>query len=240
MFRLYMCDDDKKWLDNAAERIHTFFNAKGVEIEIEKFNNSENLLNTIIEKKQPPEILILDIDMPGNNGFEVAQKVKDIYPDIILIFYTMHEKYVFESFKLQPFRYVCKETTATQLENALGAALNLLGERKDRIISFKTEDGFCNVYVSTIMYFEVEKRRCNIHLKDGRILNVRKTIKQLLVEIDNLDFVTVHSGAVVNVRYIDSYSNVDATIENGDKIDVSRRNFKCLKSAINDYLRRNY
>lgn len=181
------------------------------------------------------DILILDLDMPSINGFATAEKLKGLYPGMIFIFYTMHERYVFDAFKFQPFRYIRKEYAARELTSALGSALRVIENRAKKFIMLRSLEGIENVEISEIMYFETNGRRCDVHLKNGSILNVRKTIKGLYAETGSERFVLLHRGSAVNVRYVKSCSACDVTLENGTKLIASRSRIKDVKAAFAKY-----
>ena len=234
MLKIYICDDEQLWIEKARSIIADHFNNKQ-EIELDFFDDAESLLNVLINKKEYADIVILDIDMPGLNGFETAKVIKDNYPDVLLLFYTSHEQYVFEAFQFQPFRYIRKALAEQEMQLALTAAEQVLSKRNDKSVILKTNDESCKVEVKNIVYFEVEKRRCNVYLNDGKVLNVRKTIKELFAEIDSPDFIMLHSGATVNVKYIKTYSTYDVTLENGTRLIVSRSHMKDVKNSILKY-----
>lgn len=232
-----ICDDEHLWIDKAYEIVADFFKDKR-EVWINSYNNSEDLTNSLINKKEQADIVILDIDMPGTNGFETARIIKDAYPDMLLLFYTVHEQYVFDAFQFQPFRYIRKANAKSELELALAAAMKVISKRIEKSIILVINNDSYAVNINDIVYFETEKRRCNIYLNNENSLNVRITIKELLSKIDSPDFVMIHSGAVVNVRYVKHISNYDVHIENGIHLIVSRGRADDLKMTLADFWRR--
>lgn len=234
MIKIDICDDEQLWIDKAREIVGAFFKGKQ-EIELNFFDNSKALINKIVNKKEYPDIVILDIDMPEMNGFETAKLLKDTYPDILLLFYTIHEQYVFEAFQFQPFRYIRKTNAKRELEIALSAAVNVLDKRVEKSITLKTNDEIYRVQINTIMYFELESRKCRVYLSDGKALIIRKSIKELFNEINSSDFIMLHNGAAANIKYIKKFSSYDITMENGTHLVVSRSHIKKVRVAIMNY-----
>lgn len=152
MLKIDICDDEKLWIDKARDIVGDYFKGKQ-EIELNFVDKSQNLINKMVNKKEYSDIVILDIDIPEANGFETAKLLKDTYPDILLMFYTVHEQYVFEAFQLQPFRYIRKVNAKRELELALSAAMNVLDKRIEKSIVLKTNDETYRVDVNSIMYF---------------------------------------------------------------------------------------
>ena len=232
MIYIALCDDEQIWIDQTKALIYNWIGNRRDEIQLECFSKAQPLLDMILKRKEWIDILILDIDLPDLNGFEVARRLKTAYPDLLLLFFTAHAQYVFDSFQFQPFRYIRKEHVHKELCMALDAACETLHQRRTSSIVLKTEDLNRTVKVSEIMYFELEDRRCNVYLKDGNVLNVRKTIKGLISEINSTSFVQIHSGAAINIKYIKSFTNYTITLDNDIRLVVSRRHIKSVKGAI--------
>ncbi len=235
IYKIAVVDDEPVWIEIMRGIVNDFFGSRSMEIQIDTFNNAQMLLDTMSVQKEAVDIAILDIDIPNINGFEIAEKLKTQYPNIILMFYTMHEQYVFDAFSFQPFRYIRKEYAARELKPALDSALQVIENRAEKFIMLKSPNGIRNIEISEIMYFETNKRRCDVYLKDGSIINVRKTIKELYAETGGDSFVFLHKGAVVNVKYIKICAALDVTMANDAKLIVSRNRIKDVKAAFTKY-----
>lgn len=237
MIEIAICDDEPEWINTARDIVEKFFNEKTIAITIKTFNDAKQLLDAAAQS-DTFDILILDIDMPDIDGFNAAEELKTLYPDMLLIFYTAYTQYVFDSFRFQPFRYIRKEYSTRELEPALLAAAQVIECHTERLIELKCPDGTQVFKTSDIVYFETNKRRCDIYLKNDIMINVRKTIRELFSEIGNDNFVMIHSGSAVNIKYIRCFSNCDVTLNNGKRLHVSRPRSKDVKAAISDYWRK--
>ena len=234
MIKIDICDDEQLWIGKARDIVGAIFKGRQ-EIELNYFDKSQDLVNKIVNKKEYSDIVILDIDMPEMNGFQTAKLLKDTYPDTLLLFYTVHEQYVFEAFQFQPFRYIRKVNVHRELEFALNAALQVLDSRVIKSVVLKTNDETCKIDINNIMYFELESRKCCVYLVDGKVLIIRKSIKELFNEINSSDFIMLHNGAAVNIKYIKMFSSYDITMENDTHLVVSRSHIKKVRIAIMNY-----
>lgn len=235
IYKIAVIDDEPVWIEIIRGIVNDFFESRSMKIQMDTFDNAQLLLDAMTKKKESVDIVILDIDIPNINCFELAEKIKELYPDIIFMFYTMHEQFVFDAFSFQPFRYVRKEYAARELKPALDSALQVIENRAEKFIMLKSQNGISNIEISEIMYYETNNRRCDVYLKDGSMINVRKTIKELSAEIGSDNFIFLHRGAAVNVRYIKNCSAYDVTLENGTKLIVSRSRIKDVKAAFTRY-----
>lgn len=235
MLRIAICDDEPLWIKTAQDIVYNSFSDKQTEIQIDTFDSAERLLQMLFVRKEVPNILILDIDMPDTDGFKAAERIRGTYPNTLLLFYTSHEQYVFDAFRFQPFRYIRKTYVDPELKNALDAAVQVLKNSTEKMIELHSPDEVISVRTGEIMFFETNKRRCDVYLNNGRIVNIRKTIKELFAEVGERDFVMIHSGAVVNAKYLKSCSSYDVTLTDGKRLIVSRGRVKDVKTAMARY-----
>ena len=146
-------------------------------------------------------------------------------------------QYVFESIDYNPFKYIRKNKIEEEIEYSLKRAYKRISSENAKSIVVKTEDGEVRLKHTSIMYFEVYARRMSVFTNDNQKRNLvgRKTIKKLYSELNDEDFIQIHSGCIVNVKYIDEYSGHDITLDNGIKLIVSRPRIKEVKEAISSY-----
>lgn len=230
-----ICDDDINFLNKLQKYTNEILKEMKINIEILAFNDGESLLNSIQNKKKYFDILLLDVDMPDVSGLKVAKTLRQMDVDIIIIFISSYEKYVFDSLEYNPFRYIRKIRLKEELPIALKSAYSLFEKRKKKYIIVKNDDGEYKIEESEIYYCELVKRKLFIHLSNNRILGTWKTIKEFYQEINDETFVNIHRGCAVNMKYVKEYSNYDITLDNGEKLLTSRFGIKTLKEALAKY-----
>lgn len=235
IINIVVCDDDQDFLDNIQKELFHLANTLNIAIETYLYTDGNKVVDLIYNDKEDFDILFLDIDMPDISGLEVAKKLREKGSDIILIFISAHEQYVFDSIEYNPFRYIRKNRVKKELPVAMRAACSQLAELEDNNIVVKTEYEEVKIKHSDIMYFETAARKVGIHLSNGEVLAVRKTIKELCEELNNEDFIRIHSGCVANAKYIDKFSSYDITLDNGEQLIVSRTRVKNVKTALMNY-----
>ena len=86
---------------------------------------------------------------------------------------------------------------------------------------------------------EMYRRRITVYTNDGKAIELkeRKTIKSLYEELEDEDFVQIHSGGIVNVKYIYEYSGYSITLDKETKLVVSRSRLKEVKEQMARYWR---
>ena len=92
---------------------------------------AEDLMTGIeLIKKETPNIVFLDIEMPEHSGLEILNFIeKEVY-NFEIIFTTAYNEYAIEAFQLNAIDYLLKPVSATQVKEAVGKAIKFLGASK--------------------------------------------------------------------------------------------------------------
>ncbi len=157
-----------------------------------------------------PDLVFLDVQMPGLNGFEVVKKL-DQLPQII--FSTAYDNYALAAFEVHAVDYLLKPYTRARFAGAVQklsvsgnkGTLNLVEsfyekeyperifvEYASKIIGFNSKD---------IIWIEANRDYCNIHVQEKIFLS-SYGIGDLEVKFNPASFIRVHRSAIVNVNFI--------------------------------------
>ncbi|KIR01495.1 two-component response regulator [Lachnospiraceae bacterium TWA4] len=116
--KVAICDDEQESLERVKNELIKSADELEIEVEIHPYTDGRQVL----EDEQNLDVLFLDIDMPMISGLEVARTLRENGSEVILIFISAHEQYVFESMEYQPFRYIRKERIEAEVFHALKSA----------------------------------------------------------------------------------------------------------------------
>lgn len=137
-------------------------------------------------------ILLLDIEMPIINGFDVAKWLSNHNTNAIVIFITNIDMYVYEAFKYHPFRFI-RKSHIEDLEEAMKSALLKLEARKEiYTIQVNSQLSF-EVKIDDIVYFESQHNNVKIVTVHGDNI-FRATLKSIETELCNKGFNRIYSS----------------------------------------------
>lgn len=227
-----ICDDSETDALAARKVIRNTLNHLKQEAEIEYYFNAKDIQNKLLKRKEPLDLLILDIDMPDISGLELAGALRANNLKLLIIFLSNHEEFVFKAIEFQPFRYIRKIKLETEMPIAIQSAVNIIKINSDKQIVLNTDDGEMKVMVSDIMYFETDGRKLAVWLSNERKLLINKTIIDLQELIAKENFISIHRSCVVNTDYVKNMHDTILTMKNGQQLAVSRRKYKDIKRQI--------
>ncbi len=130
--RIIICDDCESDAMSAKEVIKRTAQELHVKTEFDIYSNAAEVEHMLLVNKEPADILILDIDMPQISGLELAERLRADNLNLIIIFLSAHEEFVFKAIEFQPFRYIRKIRLETEMPVAIQAAVNVLEISSDK------------------------------------------------------------------------------------------------------------
>lgn len=211
-------DDDKRAIKLLREELETF---REPLLNV-FFTTTDPLVGIRKAKEMKPDILFLDIEMPGKSGIEVLRDLRDESDfDCHVVFQTGYEKYTIDALREAAFDFIMKPVERPDLSNMLNRFLNLkykssfrekigkVGQSNQRI-SLPTAEGLCFILPDEIVlieYFSHEmgtKPYWAVLTYNNRKISLRRNIKgqAILGQLNNEHFFMINSGTIINLDYL--------------------------------------
>jgi DNA-binding LytR/AlgR family response regulator len=184
----------------------------------------------VLAESLEPDLLLLDLEMPGLDGLGVAEK-KGLPP---VIFVTGNPNHAVTAFELDAVDYVLKPVRPERLEAALEKARRRIEAKKpstpERLV---VHDGGATLLVDplTVELFTATDKYTQL-IVEGRELLVRDSLDTLEERFAPLGFVRVHRSALVRKDAVVSVGEGELELKSGAKVEVSRRRSAELKRAL--------
>lgn len=192
-----------------------------------------------IEKHQP-DLVFLDIEMPGMSGFDLLEKLGNF--NFNLIFTTAYDEFAIRAFESNASAYLLKPIGEEKLRQAVENARQKAGRfdsekleavlesirnemRLQRKIALPMADGMELVASDAIIYCKSDSNYTNIILDSGRKLLVSKTLKDIEQSLQEFNFFRVHKSYLINPAHISKYIRSHGgslIMSNGDEVTVSK------------------
>ena len=202
--------------------------------EIVGYTTSGNLLYDITEDGFFFDLILLDIEMPGNTGMDIAEKIKPFLPNVKIIFITSHIEYAIDAFELSIFRYVPKDDIDKRLFCAIQDAIKLIELEDGKSYTIQTNSRFEKIPYKEIYYIQRDGKNASISTAGG-ISKVRKSLQQVYEELNAEEFIYIDRGCIVNMIHIMQIKNGMAVLKNSVSLPISRTHLQEVKAQINNY-----
>jgi two-component system response regulator AlgR len=159
-----------------------------------------------------PDVILLDVRMPGLDGIQVAQHLNALTEPPAVIFTTAFDEYAVNAFEANAAGYLLKPIRKEKLAAALERAGRLTrpqlqkiaaagNEKRRTHIAARRREGLCLIPIDEIQYFFADQKYTTVRHSNGEDL-IDDPLRALEEELE-ADFVRIHRNALVNVRYLE-------------------------------------
>ena len=234
MLRIAICDDDSAAVQSNRSIAEDCLKQCGSAGEIAAYTHSDNLLYDITEDGFFFDLILLDIEMPGSTGMELAGKIRPFLPDVKIIFITSHVEYAIDAFELSIFRYVPKDDIARRLPGAIRDAIRLIELEEGQFYTIQTNSRLEKIPYKEILFIERDGKNASIATVGGAA-RVRKSLQQVYEELAAEEFIFIDRGCIVNMIHVTQVKEGTAVLKNGAALPISRSHLQEVKAQINAY-----
>ncbi|MDE6845079.1 MAG: LytTR family DNA-binding domain-containing protein [Lachnospiraceae bacterium] len=242
-YLIALCDDETAEL-NKTEKLLNAYESKHPELEfmIECFETAGELLYMVEERNYAPDMIFMDIFMPGQNGMnvclgmEAAKRLREMGNRAKLFFLTTSREYALEAFDVDASQYLLKPVAENRLAAVLDRFVAETEEERKKYLLLKIEGRIVRVAVKDIVYCEAQGKIQCMYLADGKEQLLRMTMTELYEMLSGyMEFVRIGAAFIVNMEYIDSLNAQDICLATGKKIYLPRGAYKNLKELYFGY-----
>jgi two-component system LytT family response regulator len=191
-------------------------------------------------KKEKPDLIFLDIEMPWMNGFEMLEVLDEIHFSVI--FTTAHDQFAAKAFRISAVDYLLKPIDANDLKEAVKKAQQKIEQQQGQAnienllrnikqpssqqkIALAYRDGYEFVEVTHIIYCQAEGAYTKVFLDNKKYVVVSKTLGDIEELLPTDIFQRIHHSTVVNLDYVTHFVRSDGgyvKLQTGESLIVSK------------------
>ncbi len=209
-------------------------------------SNGKDALRLAQELK--PDVVLLDIRMPGMDGIETAHHMNRLSKPPAIIFTTAYSEHALNAFETHAVDYLLKPVKQDRLHNALNAAARLTKPQLEQLkfiddapkirthICVKTRGNLELIPLETIRYFLADHKYVTLRTGEGEYL-IEESLKSLESEFSHI-LTRIHRNALISDRYMSGLEKNEeghcvVTIEGIDeRLEISRRHLPHVRKKI--------
>ena len=211
--RVSICEDDAAQAQFLARQVHAF--ASGARVET--FARAEDML---LARGEMADILLLDIQMPGMDGVELARELRARGNRAQIIFVTGFADSMQAGYDVEAVHYLLKPVKPEKLLEVLARARERL-EAGARMATLRVEGEWARLRVQDVLYAEARGHYAHIFLIDGRELRVKMALGDLADAL-GAGFFRCQRSFLVNMRRVVRVSATYLALEGGREIPLAR------------------
>jgi len=211
-----------------------------IEKQVRLCNDARNALHAITDFH--PDLVMLDIEMPHLNGFDLLNQLGSW--DFDIIFTTAFDHYAVRAIRFSALDYLLKPVDIIDLQNAVyrhiarkenktpsreGVMNNLINnlQQKDPTafrLAVNTMEGYYFLLPKDIVRCEGDDNYTRFYFLNEKMLVVSRTLKEFEEILCDYHFVRVHKSHLINMTYVNRFDREGLIwLTNGNRIPVSRR-----------------
>jgi len=180
--------------------------------------------------------MLLDIEMPVLDGFQLAQRFRDEERTTQIIFLTSHTEMMSHGYKVRAFRFLTKPVNEADFEEALDDAFVEIARREENRFHFIYEGISTVLDKSDIYYIESMGESVVIYTQNINY-HVFLKLKYCLEQMGELAFFQTNKSFIVGLEHVRNIDKGVITLINGMTVPVSIRRRTKLIEKLNQYIR---
>lgn len=225
--KIVICDDESSQIKYLKDLIGAWSKNREETVMVKAFESAEAFLFAYEEDKDI-DILLLDIQMKGMNGIELAREIRKGNEMLQIIFITGFADFMAEGYDVSALHYLMKPVNEEKLIEVLDRAVSRL-KSSNRTILFKAGSGSMRILADDIFYAEAFSHYVTLYTKGGQQnYNMRLSdMEKLLGE----GFFRCHRSYIVGMKHVRRVSRTAMVLDSGKEIPLSRALYDAANQA---------
>lgn len=223
VFRIALCEDEAPQAALLEDWVRAWASERGRAITLASYPSAEALLFAR-EEVPMPDLLLLDIQMPGMDGLTLARQLRAEDPSLAIVFITGLAEHMQVGFEVSALHYLLKPLDKAQLFACLDRAAQQT-QRTEPVLLLRGAEGTRRLMQRDILYIEAFAHTVAVHAVAG-VYEAALSIGTCWAQLEAALFVRPHRSYIVGIRHIHAITKGSLTLEDGTSLPVSRRQYE--------------
>lgn len=231
MIRVAIVEDEAEIREQLMGYVQRYTRQYGTVFEVKTFADGLEILE---DYRPVYDLILLDIEMKHLDGMETARCIRELDPEVMLVFITNMAQYAIKGYAVGALDYVLKPVPYFAFSQQLQKVEEQLRRRTRHYLAVPVEGGLRRLDTSRIYYIESEGHRVHFYTEEGDFA-APGALKTLEEKLADRPFARCNSGYLVNLAQVQAVQQ--NTVEVGPyELQVSRPKRKSFLAALTDYI----
>ena len=231
MIRVAIVEDEAEIREQLMGYVQRYTRQYGTAFEVKTFADGLEILE---DYRPVYDLILLDIEMKHLDGMETARRIRELDPEVMLVFITNMAQYAIRGYSVGALDYVLKPVPYFAFSQQLLKAVARLEKRAKRYLTVPVEGGLRRLDTASIYYLESEGHRVHFYTDEGDF-SAPGALKTFEEKLADCPFARCNSGYLVNLAQVRELRQ--STVQVGPcELQVSRPKRKAFLAALTDYI----
>lgn len=234
VYRIAVCDDETGHLDNMKALIGEWSRQSGYRCQVNAFSSAEEFLFQY-EDNKAYDILLLDVEMKGISGIQLAKRIRKENSRAEIIFITSHFEFIAEGYEVDALHYLVKPVPGDKLMTVLTKAAEKLSAEPPSVL-ITCEGETVKLYEEDIVYVESFRHYICVYTKQRaagkgyREYRMKENISVFQEKLSQ-DFFRIHRSYLVSLKHIERISRTSVQVEGDAELPLARGKYDEVNRA---------
>lgn len=225
---IVIIENESNELEHLKNELNIWSSEKSIPITLSSYSSGEDYFSK--SQKHTADLYLLDIQLNGMNGMEIAKKLRSECYSGSIIFLTSYREFVFEGYQVHALNYLLKPLDICSLHLCLNEVSDTLTKKH---YIFRNKQEIVQIEYRNILLFSSYLHNVEILTNSG-IFNQYATLNNILTHLPK-EFVRVHRSYIVNMTHIHKISGSIITLSNHIEIPIGRKYLNSIRTVFSEY-----
>ena len=235
MIKIAFCDDEPVFLEQITGLLERYKAQRCPDMEYTAFHSPLELLAEM-ENGLHPDVLLLDVIMPGESGISAAREIRQFDNDVKIIFLTSSAEFAVQSYAVGAYFYQLKPIWEDSFFRLMDSVLAECRKEEQHSLVLRCKSGIERIDLERLEYCEVIGRTLVFHMAGGRVLESTGSLDSLSAELETYgNFLRPHRSFLVNMEYIQGVSYRGIRLSSLAEIPIPHGKLSEIKNRYLEY-----
>lgn len=231
MYHIAIVEDELEFREQLRQYLKQYEEENEMSFRISVFEDGKDIL---ADYRNEYDIVLLDIEMPGLNGMDAAEMIREKDENVVLMFITNLAQYAICGYSVGALDFVMKPITYYTFSMKMTRAIKRAKKKMQKPLVLNMPDGIKTLEIKQIYYVEVQNRMLHYYTDEGEVV-VRGTLQSAEEILKPYPFAKCNHWYIVNLMHVKEV-NKNIAVVGPHKIEISRRNKAGFLKALTEYM----